>query len=76
MPACKVCNKPIIWSRTFGGNLIPLDAKPVLGGIYELRDRLALRVPQSFTGPAYRPHSAECGKRAAFEKRQLKLFNV
>lgn len=78
MPNCKVCNRVIIWRRTFGGNLIPLDPMPVAGGLFELRDGLALRVAANYTKPAYQPHRLECAKHARaqreYERRQLKLF--
>lgn len=80
-PYCRYCKARLQWRRTFRGELISLDAEPVEGGKFVVRENIALLVRHPLKGERlYKPHWASCpgaqqAREAAQAKRQLRMFD-
>jgi len=66
MANCRSCNAPILWIRTPGGKLTPLDAKPEKRYVLNLTH--GGDVPGASLEPTYVSHFATCPNAAKHRK--------
>lgn len=64
-PRCNLCNQPLLWAKTVGGNNFALNREPDPGGNYVVINGgsiLAEAAPE-WDGPRYQAHVATCSAR-------------
>lgn len=64
-PRCNLCNAPLLWAKTVGGNNFALNREPDPGGSYFVINGTLDSVDGEIVwdGPRYQAHVATCSAR-------------